>query len=897
LAAFTCSDEAHGWNGVVQPALLGLYGTNGSSSLVVELRSSDTLHIHLPPLPAYAAASPETIVGVIPARSDLLRSGQATVISPHLEIVPSGAAASLSTLIVGLDDAGQAVESVLRVAPRAELTITLTGDTWRPQVGNATDLAGATQALLSNIFSTQSEPYGWNAVVGPLLVWPPTDPLDPTLVRLSDTRLLVRVPTVASYDIDAPETLFVTVPREAVTGRQTVVVPETVYIRPESGEGTLSGGIFTNNSEPALQMEPVPPPDYAHGARARLFGTLLASPTEGALRAGGATLGVRLLDDLFVPTAADAAANASAYAELLLGFSADGAEAAGWNAIVRATLSAATLAVSDDRTELLATLPPYGGANTYDVRAPEVLTVALPSSSLASRRGATVVASPPLRLHADPTPIRLSGEVMPTGLDEAKLRLDTTPEQCDDPASTTPDARCLSLLSIQLDPGDGWSWPNLYDVLGDSYAPLREAFARGVRSAQSEPAGWNAVVQPALADASNWFVGTDYVAIRTPRLSSYAILAPETVEVAVPAALLLSGRGRHADPARFVVHATPGVAVVSSSLVAAPRVAYENVTETFSDCVAHADHPERCFDETLNATAPFNVTNTTQVPRYVRDVHVAAAQLRAPRAEGPALPRPVEGLAGAAGWYHTLEVTLHGDEFVAGVGGPTGDEQLSRLLLASIAADQDGVSGGEAAGWDAVIQPALTPAMLRRTSNAAVQLLLPPAAGYAIAAPETVRVALPAALLTSNATLGYAYAPLVIHPDADAETETDNGNGNGLELRVETSLAPRAGLVDETHLRSNASVEFNITLLHNVSGVRSEWPPGLADDGYVAARLALMRGVAASARGRGHPSWRTGWDALVVRGRVLDAVNGITEPILEVTHLDRFTVRIVTPNP
>ena len=61
--------------------------------------------------------------------------------------------------------AGQAVESVLRVLPRPELTITLTGDTWRPQVGNETDLAGATQALLSNIFSTQSEPYGWNAVV------------------------------------------------------------------------------------------------------------------------------------------------------------------------------------------------------------------------------------------------------------------------------------------------------------------------------------------------------------------------------------------------------------------------------------------------------------------------------------------------------------------------------------------------------------------------------------------------------------------------------------------------------------------------------------------------------------------------------------------------------------
>ena len=127
---------------------------------------------------------------------------------PQLSIVPSGAAASLSTLIVGLDN-GEAVESVLRVLPRPELTITLTGDTWRPQVGNETDLEGATQALLSNIFSTQSEPYGWNAVVGPLLVWPPTDPR-PSMP--SNTQAGARADGTG-YDIDAPETLFVTVPR------------------------------------------------------------------------------------------------------------------------------------------------------------------------------------------------------------------------------------------------------------------------------------------------------------------------------------------------------------------------------------------------------------------------------------------------------------------------------------------------------------------------------------------------------------------------------------------------------------------------------------------------------------------------------------------------------------
>ena len=48
---------------------------------------------------------------------------------------------------------------------------------------------------------------------------------------------------------------------------------------------------------------------------------------------------------------------------------------------------------------------------------------------------------------------------------------------------------------------------------------------------------------------------------------------------------------------------------------------YENVTETFTECCA--------FNATLNATGPYNVTNTTETPRYVRDVDVSSAMIRA----------------------------------------------------------------------------------------------------------------------------------------------------------------------------------------------------------------------------------------------------------------------------
>jgi len=112
---------------------------------------------------------------------------------------------------------------------------------------------------------------------------------------------------------------------------------------------------------------------------------------------------------------------------------------------------------------------------------------------------------------------------MPAGLDEADIR----------------DTAALS-LTLRLEDADGW-----VAGVAAGEAPLREALARGVRSAQDEPNGWNAVVLPALASAS-WLVspGSADLTILLPRLPAYSILAPETVELAVHATLLLSGRGR-----------------------------------------------------------------------------------------------------------------------------------------------------------------------------------------------------------------------------------------------------------------------------------------------------------------------------------------------------------------
>ena len=95
---------------------------------------------------------------------------------------------------------------------------------------------------------------------------------------------------------------------------------------------------------------------------------------------------------------------------LTSGFTADGDEAKGWNAVVRPALALEHLALRANATELVVTLPGFAGAHRYSIRSPEVLTVTLPAAVLTSGRAA-VVASPPLRIMAQPVRARASAWV------------------------------------------------------------------------------------------------------------------------------------------------------------------------------------------------------------------------------------------------------------------------------------------------------------------------------------------------------------------------------------------------------------------------------------------------------------------------------------------------------
>ena len=252
---------------------------------------------------------------------------------------------------------------------------------------------------------------------------------------------------------------------------------------------------------------------------------------------------------------------------------------------------------------------------------------------------------------------------------------------------------------------------------------------------------------------------------------------------------------------------------------------------------------------------------------------------------------------------------LDGDSFLPQRGA---EGELSALLLRSLTSDQN-----EPGGWNAVLSPALTHAHLDRPSESSVRLTIPPAAGYNISTPETIRIVLPGGLVASNRT--YMWLPsLVARPDEAIWTD----------MEVESNLLPPVGVVSEQDLRSNAthaSLSVKITLTHVGSGrkpTNADWnshkslftdelvtgrsygPSNLEDPGYVATKVALLGSVVSALRNE-EGGWEGGgesggWDEQVLRGGAQDHLNWYTNglmPLLMVTRLSDYTVLVECPLP
>ena len=128
------------------------------------------------------------------------------------------------------------------VASSETLVITLTDDTW---VAAGSSFDAERQNIINGLDSVQVEATGWEAVVKAGLVVT-------NVVRTSDTVVTITLPTFASYDITATETITTTVPASALVVSGSALVASPTFDIGVSASAPLTGTV-TDDTEAEIQ--------------------------------------------------------------------------------------------------------------------------------------------------------------------------------------------------------------------------------------------------------------------------------------------------------------------------------------------------------------------------------------------------------------------------------------------------------------------------------------------------------------------------------------------------------------------------------------------------------------------------------------------------------------------
>ena len=491
-ALLSAQHEPHGFNAVIRPTL---------SCANVVRNSSTVLTVLLPPFSTYDTTMPETIRVHLP--SDAVHSGQRILSAPDIVLRNSPPQAVLGGAMI--TQAGLLTEGALVKPIHTQLVISLLGTTWLPPESwqNATNQQLIVDALRS---ATPELPSGWEAAVKPHIL--------PENVRYVDgTTLIVELRQAATYALDAPETVHLSIPAAAT---RTLAAPLAV--------------------QPALVVA-------ASGGVLSLNGSLLSSLDEASL---GGELQIALHGDKWIEDEAR-------LADLLRSAIRSAAsEPLGFNAAL-----APRLDVSRRSRHLIEVQVPAAASAGYGIAAPETLLIAIPPSAVESQQGARA------NIDLCVVPTRgsavLSDAATPGAL---YLYLDKNEALVRSQASFT--------LQLKLT-GDAWS----FDVGEATNASA--ALIDGFLSLQNEARGWNAIVRKTMGYSSLRRVDSSLLHVTVPQSGNYDIVAPETLVVSVPAIALRSRTVpalAAAGPARMlVINATQGSATLSGSLLQRASVA------------------------------------------------------------------------------------------------------------------------------------------------------------------------------------------------------------------------------------------------------------------------------------------------------------------------------------
>lgn len=259
-------------------------------------------------------------------------------------------------------------------------------------------------------------------------------------------------------------------------------------------------------------------------ATAALTGTITSATTEANVIAGGKTIILTLTGDTFVAAGATFDAQRQ---NIINGIDSAQAEAAGWDAVVKAGL-AVTDVVRTSSTVVTVTLPAFAG---FNITATETITATLPSTALTG--AVAIVASPTFTVTSSTVTAALAGTI----------------------TSSTTEVNIVSggktiILTLA---NDTWA------ASGATFDAQRQNIINGIDSAQAEITGWDAVVKAGLAVTAVVRTSATVVTVTLPAFASFDITATETITATIPSTAL-TGAGAVVASPTFTVSATGATA-------------------------------------------------------------------------------------------------------------------------------------------------------------------------------------------------------------------------------------------------------------------------------------------------------------------------------------------------
>ena len=708
-------------------------------------------------------------------------------------------------------------EASLRSSQDYTIELHLTDDAWVPNItAPLGDSSTPGYDLLLGIASAQSEPSGWNRIVIPHLLRTPD-----ILHRVSDTHLVLRLDAIEEYDILAVETLHITVPASAVVSRRVIEALPVVPIYPVGGSAVLDGTCVSVREEVVRSLQVC-------------------------------TVDVTLANDAWVD-GLDAIEAGEAFVQ---GLRAVVPQPGGWDAASAGVLSARSITVLD-ATRLSVEIPQMAG---FDILSAQQIQLSIPPVAVSSNHGYD--SNNTIRILPSAGQAALSGSLL-RSLSEDALR----------GGSLAPGAQMELTISLTGDSfvpfaeqgaaaanatgaealaggGAGWLASNATNGTNGTLAAQaavdveRAALLAGIRSAQDEPRGWNAIVGPSLAAADVLRLSDTVVRLTVRAAAAYSIDEPETVAVTLPAQLLSSQEEIVASPSLRIAalkgRATLGgplLAVASEALVlnaTRSRTAAAEATLEISvgggdgwasgvgvpgsaptaallaGLTAEQSEPSgwnaivRPSLGSANVSAPVNGTVRLSLPQLCDACLYSIASPETIRLVVPAAAllsgSPVLA-AGALVINASAGAVVLGGSLAAGAADRDIADVHPRVLELRLLDDAWEPRMGHAAfaptaellgglrplveqprGWGAVVASGLGARSVRRVDEYTLAIDVPQFAAYKLRAPETVTLEVPGAAVLSR-TPPRLVAPLVI-----AATPGSARLGGSLQARPEEGI-------------------------------------------------------------------------------------------------------------